>query len=86
MYSIPYSFNPNDVMWVLDGNTVKKGSCMQVEIKVNPAGSNSFVVVISYIVLLDCNGGTITISDSNAFQSLEDAILALQNYITAVVC
>lgn len=85
-YSLTYNFNPNDLLWVLDGDSVKKATCIQVDIKIVPSTATSNTTLINYIVLLDCNAGTMTVSEQNAYASLEQAIAALQNYMSTRTC
>lgn len=85
-YTVDYNFTPNDPMWILDNNSVKKGTCIQVEIKIIPSADTVFVTDIKYIALLDCNAGTLLVDESNAYTSLEDAILALQTSVETQTC
>ena len=85
-YSVSYNFNPNDPMWILDNNSVKKATCLQVDIKVVPTTLVNFDNQISYIALLDCNKGTIVVDESNAYLTLEDAIAALQSAVQNQTC
>ncbi len=77
-YTINYKLSPNDQAWVLDGNSVKKGKCLQTKIDVVPTSTMASQTLISYIVLLECNAGTFISPDSTTFLSLQDAIDALQ--------
>jgi hypothetical protein len=85
MQTVTYNFNPNDQMWILDNNSVKKGVCIQTEIKIVPSG-NTYTTIINYIVLLECNSGTIVASDQYSFASLSDALIALQGAIANQTC
>lgn len=85
-YSITYKFNPNDPMWILDNNSVKKATCLQINIKIIPSSITTFENEINYIALLDCNKGTIVVAESNAYTSLDEAIAALQNNIQTQTC
>lgn len=85
-YSLTYNFNPNDLLWVLDGDSVKKATCLQVDIKIVPTTTTTFTTIINYIVLLDCNAGTMTVSQQNAYSSLDQAIAALQTYMANKTC
>lgn len=86
VYSISYDFNPNDAVWVVDNNSVKKSTCLQVDIKVVPGINNTITNIINYLVLLDCNAGTLIVPAENVFDSLEDAIVALQSSIENNTC
>lgn len=85
-YSVSYNFNPNDPMWILDNNSVKKATCLQVDIKVVPTTLVNFDNQITYIALLDCNAGTIVVDESNCYLTLEDAIAALQTAVQNQTC
>ena len=82
IYSITYNFNPNDPMWIVDADSVKKATCIQSEIKIAPLTKTTYTTIVQYIVLLDCNEGTMTVPEDNAFDNLDDALLALKTKVT----
>jgi hypothetical protein len=89
MYSVSYQLNPGDPAWVLDKNSVKKGTCVQSQIKVVPivpTTNTNYQTIISYIILLECNAGTVTVLDQNVYLTLDAAIAALQANIESATC
>jgi hypothetical protein len=85
-YSAGYNFNPNDTVWILDNQTIKEGVCVQTNIMVVNNSSGVLQTTVTYLVLLNCNAGTMTVADADAFPTLEDALTALQTYLTNLVC
>jgi hypothetical protein len=85
-YTVTYKLQTNDVAWILDGNSVKKGTCLQTIINVVPITPNTVATNISYLILLECNAGTATVLDANVYLTLEDAITALQSNMANYVC
>lgn len=85
-YTVTYKFNPNDLVWVLDSNSVKKGTCVQSVINVAQKNKTEIETIITYLILLDCNSGTIWVEDVNAFASLQEALAALATQIQDAVC
>lgn len=87
-YNIGYNFKPGETVWVVlkQSQSVKKGTCLQVNIKIyqqygGPTLSPVPIIVesVKYLVLLDenkCNG-TVEIEDSYIFSTIEDALAAL---------
>jgi hypothetical protein len=86
MYTVTYKFNPNDLVWVLDSNSVKKGTCVQSVVKIAQKNKTDIQTVIEYLILLDCNSGTIWVDDANAYESLQDAIDALSLQMQTTSC
>jgi hypothetical protein len=85
-YSAGYNFNPNDTIWVLDNQTIKEGTCVQTNILIVNNSSGIPQTTVSYIVLLNCNEGTMTVADADAYPTLADALNALQTYLSDLVC
>lgn len=85
-YTVSYKLQSNDIAWVLDGNSVKKGTCLQTIINVVPDSPSTVVTNISYIILLECNAGTLVVVDANVYLTLDEAIAALQAGIINYVC
>lgn len=86
IYNAGYNFNPNDTVWVLDGQSIKEGICLQTSIVIVADANNNVQTNLTYLVLLNCNVGTIVISDEKAFHTLADAVTALQTYINSLTC
>lgn len=92
-YTIGYNFKPGDTVWVVlkDSQAVKKGTCLQVNIKIyqqygGPTLSPIPVIneCVNYLVLLDenkCNG-TIEIGDGYIFENINDALIELGNILS----
>lgn len=85
-YSVSYDFNPNDPLWVLSGNSIQQATCIQVDIKVVPTSNLVYNVLVYYIVLLECNAGTLTIKSDYAFFTFDDAVAALKASIDTAGC
>ena len=85
-YTVTYKLQSNDVAWILDGNSVKKGTCLQTNIDIIPLSPTTTATNITYVILLECNAGTITVPDANVYLTLEDAIIALQTSIINFIC
>lgn len=77
-YSINYKFNPNDIVWVVDTNSVRKGVCVQATIKVFQKSKTESQTEIHYGVIMDANEGTVWVLDADTYDNLTDAIDALR--------
>lgn len=85
-YSVSYNFNPNDTAWVLSGQTIETGVVLQTSIIIAVDTTNTPVTTITYLVLLNCNGGTVTVTDNEIFTTFAAASTALQTYIAGLTC
>lgn len=74
---LDYRFSVDDLVWVLDSNTIKSGTVKHIEYD-NYVTETSTLERLRYIVLLTSpNVGTIIASDENTFSNMEDALYAL---------
>ena len=75
-YNVGYDFNPNDVVYILDGTDIEKATCLQVTIKISSGSNNAIQTSIEYLSLLDCNKGTVVSTPDNTYATAEEAFAA----------
>jgi len=85
-YTTGYNFNPGDKVWILDGQSIKEGTCLQTDITLVNDSANNLVETIEYLVLLNCNQGTMLVLDDQAYPSLINAVTALEAYMATLTC
>lgn len=86
MYTLNYDFNPGDTIYVQLNNTIQEGTCMQANIQLINNSANTLTTTITYLVLLKCESGTISVDSSNAYSTLSDALTALGTYLSNLTC
>lgn len=84
MFTVNYDFQPGDTMFVvLDNTRIEVGTCLNVKFKVYELDDGTITTVITYTVLLnDDDEGTVEVDSINSFETLEEAIQAVQNFLT----
>lgn len=77
VYTVGYDFAPGDKLYVLDGASVKSGTCIQVSIDIAQDSTLESVDNVQYLTLLDCDMGTIFSFPTNTFATITAALNAL---------
>lgn len=78
IYNINYDFNVDDTIWVVDGYSIKKCSCVQISIKVYKDSTGSLVNDVEYLIMNLTTQKTFYVSSTNCFSTFSEASAFLE--------
>ncbi len=78
---VTFDIEINDVVWVVDTtlSTIKRGTCMQSVAMVQLDADEEVETLITYLILLDNDEGTVVVADSSVFATFAAASEALED-------
>lgn len=81
MNNVSFQFIPYDVVFTLNNDTIKRGICLETNIKLYPLTESSSQILITYTILYDDKSSDI-LDSTNVYGTFSDAAEALQTILT----